>query len=331
MAGGPNLLLRLHKWAIRQDENFVTEAFACLLEQLLLLAPEVGTRLISKLTAGSIRVAGDGASSIAIQAQVETGEGRPDLEVRVPHWLVWIEVKVESPLRAGQLEGYRVLLRRAGVANTRLILLTRYPEQFFDEDTRPDFAIRWFEVADWIETELPALAACGDIANFVAAQFLDFLRARGMTLTQVGKYMPDGLRALGSLLNMLTEAALACKVPVIKKPSADVDNIGLRLDGGKYWTGLYYAEPEKLWFCTRCKIDRDAAARLPGEITEPSWCPTGVWWNGIELDSESVHFYSLSKVQQIECLETFLRDCLAKARSIETGDQPPIPDESEGS
>ena len=37
-----NLFLRLHKWAVRQDENFLTESLAVVLEQLLVLAPEVG-------------------------------------------------------------------------------------------------------------------------------------------------------------------------------------------------------------------------------------------------------------------------------------------------
>ena len=45
-----NLFLRLHKWASRQDENFLTESLAVVLEQLLVLAPAVGTRLVSRLT-----------------------------------------------------------------------------------------------------------------------------------------------------------------------------------------------------------------------------------------------------------------------------------------
>ena len=109
----PNLFLRLHKWAWRQDENFVTESLAVLLEQLLILAPDVGTRLVAKLTGGFIDVSPEGASTIEIRPQVETKEGRPDLEISAPLRLVWIEVKVESELRAGQLEGYRVLLARS--------------------------------------------------------------------------------------------------------------------------------------------------------------------------------------------------------------------------
>jgi hypothetical protein len=101
---GPNLFARLHKWAARQDENFLTESLAVVLEQLLTLAPEVGTRLIREVTGGFLNVAPEDASTISIQTQVEAMQGRPDLEIRVPHRLVWVEVKVESALRAGQLD-----------------------------------------------------------------------------------------------------------------------------------------------------------------------------------------------------------------------------------
>jgi hypothetical protein len=84
---GPNVFLRLHKWAHRQDENFLTESLAVVLEQLLVLAPAVATRLISQLTGGFIDVPPEHASTIEIQTQIEAGSGRPDLEIRTPHEL----------------------------------------------------------------------------------------------------------------------------------------------------------------------------------------------------------------------------------------------------
>lgn len=237
---------------------------------------------------------------------------------------------MESALRIGQLEGYRVLLGESGVARTQLVLVTRYPEHYSPGDMHPDLELRWYELADWFENEMPTLEALGPLPAFLVQQFLDFLRARGMTLTQVGKYMPDGLRALGNLLNMLFEAAAACKVSA--RISADRDSTGIALDGVKYWLGINYAEPEKLWFGTRTRIDPEAAAKLGvGEITQENWVPGRYrWWLGVELDSEGIHFYSRTKVGQMEWVEKFLRDCLAKARAIETPDQPPIPEESEG-
>src|SRR2546423_13514234 len=104
-----NVFLRLHKWASRQDENFLTESLAVVLEQLLVLAPAVGTRLVSRLTGGFIDLPPEDASAIDVKTQVEKGEGRPDLEFRSPHRLASVGVEAESELRTGQLEGYRVL------------------------------------------------------------------------------------------------------------------------------------------------------------------------------------------------------------------------------
>ena len=148
-----------------------------------------------------------------------------------------------------------------------------------------------------------------------------------MTLAQVGKYMPEGLRALSNLMNMLFEAAAACKVSV--KKQAGWDFIGLTLDGRKYWVGVFFSDPEKLQFATRCRIDPEKAAKLgAGELTEENWVPGRYrWWREVELDSEAIHFFARSKVSQMQWLEDFLRECLAQARLIETPDQPPIPEE----
>jgi hypothetical protein len=196
------------------------------------------------------------------------------------------------------------------------------------EDARPDFEIRWYELADWIEDELTALDNAGEVAGYLGRQFLEFLRTRGMTLTQVGKYMPEGLRALANLMNMLFEAAAACKVSA--KQVANRDFMGVNLDDTKYVIGIDFSEPEKLWFGTRCRIDPEAAAKLGGELTKENFIPGRCRWNNkVQLDSEEIHFFSRSKVSQMQWLEEFLQDCLSKARSIETPDQPPIPEEPE--
>jgi hypothetical protein len=48
-----NLLVRLHKWAWRQDENFLTESLAFVLEHLLENEPEAGVRIVALMTGGS--------------------------------------------------------------------------------------------------------------------------------------------------------------------------------------------------------------------------------------------------------------------------------------
>jgi hypothetical protein len=162
--------------------------------------------------------------------------------------------------------------------------------------------VHWFDVADWLEYELPAAEAADKIAGFLVRQFVDFLGGRKMKLAQVSKYMPEGGRALRTFADMLLEAASSCKVSV--KKSAGWDSIGITLDGLKYGVGVAYEEPEKLWFGTRCRIDPEAAAKLGvGVVTEESWIPGRFRWERtVELDSEPVHFFARSKVGQMQYL-----------------------------
>src|SRR5262249_18016853 len=141
----------------------------------------------------------------------------------------------------------------------RLVLLTRYPQLFKAEDEHPDFDIRWYELAGWLEDEFTVLDEVDKVTSFIVRQFYNFLRIRGMTLTQVGKFMPEGLRALANLMNMLFEAAAACKVKTNKK-TGSWDSMGINLgEGNKFWVGVLLNEPEKICFGTRCRIDPEAA------------------------------------------------------------------------
>lgn len=252
-------------------------------------------------------------------------KGRPDLEIRALDRLVWIEVKVEAELQVGQLEGYRVLLGEYADRQTRLILLTRYLPVFQPGDACPDREVRWFELADRATKELATVKQFSEAAEFLARQFVEFLEARRMTLTQVGKYMPDGIRALTHLLNMLFEVGGACRVSVQK--AATWSEIGVHLDGRKYWIGVRYTHPEQLVFATRGQIDMEAAHKLGvGELTEENAVPGRFrWQRSADLDSESVHFFERTKLSQLQWLLDFLRECLSAARSIEIPDQPPIP------
>jgi hypothetical protein len=323
-----NLFLRLHKWAARQDENFLTEAFALVLEFLLAREPAFGVQLIKKLTGGLIDVGPQEAAAVEVLTQVETETGRPDLEIRAPERIVWVEVKAESPLRAGQLEGYRVGLRTSAARETRLVLLTRYAVVLAADEEKPDLALQWYEVAEWVEEALADEAFRDEVSRFLAEQFLTFLKGRRMAIAHVGWQMPEGVKALGSLLDMLVEAAGACQVSARKR--AYWGESGFHLEGGKYWLGINFDDPSRLWFATRCRIDPEAAATLDGEITQEDWVPGAArWWKGADLNSEEIYFFARTKVGQIQWLIDFLRECLESARRIETPGQTVIPDESE--
>src|SRR5262249_40597117 len=102
---------------------------------------------------------------------------------------------------------------------------------------------------------------------------------------------------------------------------ASWDWIGLYLDRRKYWVGVRSSEPEKLWFASEPDVvDPVAAERLGIGLVD-----NGKLWIGYDLESEEVHFYSRSRPSQIKWLETFLKDGLRAARSVELPDAPVAP------
>jgi hypothetical protein len=322
-----NLFLRLHKWASRQDENYCTEALALVLSHLLAGQPEVGVRLLSSLTEDFLVVPQDEAANVDIRTQVETTEGRPDLEITWTDFLVVIEAKVESELHKGQLEGYRVMLRESGRSHTRLVLLTRYPQTFDPPDEKPDLTIRWYQVAEWLDREIRHGAITDPVARFLSKQFVDFLEERNMAIAQVNWQMAEGVRALRSLLAMLAEAAAACHLS--PKKAFGWDWLGFMLEQ-RYWVGVILDNPSQLCFQVRPPIDTDRAKTLGvGAVVE---APAGglMWQHVVDLDSEQAHFYSRSKASQMQWLQEFLGECLAQASSIAAPGQPPIPEEPEG-
>jgi hypothetical protein len=252
---------------------------------------------------------------------VTTSEGRPDLVIQTIDCLVYIEAKVESGLGHRQLDRYRSELKQSGLATTGLVLLTRYPVSVDASEAKPDVHIRWHEVAQWLEVELGQQSITNQISKYLVEQFIGFLKARNMTMEQVGWELGRGIQALQNLLDMLYEVASACKVQAEKQTSWE--DIGYNLDKRKYWVGIHYPDqPVSLAFFTRCPIDKSKAERLGiGQVrTDVVWAADKMAWaNWLSLDSEEIHFFARSKASQMQCLETFLMQCLEAARSIQSG------------
>ncbi len=155
-------------------------------------------------------------------------------------------------------------------------------------------------------------------------------RRRARKLDQVTPHLPDGLRALSNLLEMLLWVASYVKLP--SKKSANWESVGILCED-KYWLGVRFSEPEKLIFQSMCRVDHRAAVKLGvGELVDPDEPISShrYWRQTANLESEQIHFFYRSKVSQMEWLVDFFRVSLALARSIETPDQPPIPKEPEG-
>jgi hypothetical protein len=311
----PNLFTRLHKWAHRQDENFLTETFAFVLQFLLDQEPELSVRLVRELTGERISLPPADAKHLEIRTQVLSDEGTLDIELKTPGHLVYIEVKSASEVRLEQLVRYRRLIDQSDAPSKWLILLTRYPAPTA-VSLPVDFFVRWFQVAEWLQrlaTEFPVKP----VGRFLIEQFIGFLRQRNMVMGQVTWELPAGVRALRSLADMLYEAANGCGIQA--QIMGGKNEFGVWLDGKRYWAGVYFDRPEMLQFETyNTAIDKNKAENLAvGAVYEWSTAPGFGWKREIDLESEDAHFFSRSKPSQLNFLETFMSECIAFVREIE--------------
>jgi hypothetical protein len=312
-----NLLRGLHNWVV-QDENFTTDAFAHLLRHLLRYEPGVGCELVGRLCEKKWAPAEGDAQAITVRTQVPTEGGRPDMEIRAPGHLAYVEVKLEASLGVHQLKSYRCDLDKSGVANTVLVFLSRYYEEI-PEGEEPDASVRWFEVGAWLDEWLEQSRISDPDCTFLTTQFRDYLRGRGMTMERVGYELGKGVASMFNLLEMMGEALEGWW----KANYGGWQQLGFRIAKTNYYLYLDLQSPEIVRFLTACKIDQAKADSLSFGHT---FLLGGSlrWGHELDLASEEVHFYSLSREAQMKCIEEFAHKCLAAAESITVGEATPV-------
>jgi len=299
-----DLFFRLFKWAWRQEENFISEAFAYLLSYLLEEEPECGIELIAELTQERVRIPLTEVNAVTVTTQITTALGRPDIEISARDHLVYIEVKLDAQLGEEQLKRYRRALEQTSYEKTSLVLLTRYPVEFCPEEAQPDVNIRWRNVAEWLET-----VNVREISGFLIRQFHELLKERNIIMEQVSWEFVNGINGLQALMNMLNEAIIGQKLRAIGH-NGSWSAHGIQCEGDeKYWIGIYYEEPCILKFEM---YNVDNAAQVQERF--PYGLFTGQCWsNQRDLASEEAHFFARSKASQLQFIEEFLEESLKYA------------------
>src|SRR5260370_13345333 len=97
------------------------------------------------------------------------------------------------------------MLGERRVEQSLLVLLTRFEPNPLPRQERPDHAVRWHEMAGWLQETAQGLEQ-GTSKYFLCQQFLEFLRGRGLTMEQVGWELLPGIQALSNFIGILDEA-----------------------------------------------------------------------------------------------------------------------------
>jgi hypothetical protein len=331
-----NLLINLHRWAFRQDENFTTESFVHLLNHLLIDEPKIAIKILRKLTGDLLKLKVPDIANVKIITQPITKSGKPDIEISVDNYLIYIEVKVESEIDANQLKRYRNVLKGSKGKKTKLIVLSKYPLSS-DLNVKPDLAVRWFQVGDWLVKEVRS-ENIKPLSKFFIQQFHGFLDKQNMVLKKVSSPISDSLNSyqkkvgdlakpLGNMRSMkrldeiqelspvrelmgLMGDALESlkKIHTIRFLSGQHKGgwIGFSLNKMDYFFALYYENPGAIAFRTYLvKIDESKFDEKIGKIwfEEKRWR----WMNELNLVSDDIDFFSQTKESQLRILKDFLK------------------------
>jgi hypothetical protein len=300
-----DLFTVLSRWAHRQGENFTTDSFVFVVNELLNREPLAARSLLRWLCFGKEQTSAFVSGDVQVRTQQRFFEGIPDIVVRATDIYVLIEVKKGSDLHRGQLQQYYDLLARRVEATKRLVLLTAI-EATFEEHEQPNLWWRWQDVDDWFRDNPVSEPA----ARFLVQQFCRFLRSQTMAIDKVDWPYVEGTKALFNLLNMLRSALYDLKIPIT--PSRSWSTPGFYLDGTMYWVGIYPDNPAIVQFeFSDAKANDDRFRELGvGEISSD-----GKHVFRIDLSSEAVHFFALTKDGQFDRLRQFVATSRANAQS----------------
>jgi hypothetical protein len=167
-----NLLINFINRATSHEENLTTEAFVHLLRHLQNNQPEILRGLLKE------KMGEDLTETVVKDLKFKTQEPqfnglRPDIEITAPGYMIFIEVKVSAGLRESQLKEYRAILDNSGIRNTKLIFLSRIPDES-PESRYAQVCLLWQEIALWLDSK--SGTDIHDTSTYLIKQFVEFLQ-----------------------------------------------------------------------------------------------------------------------------------------------------------
>jgi hypothetical protein len=317
-----NLLLALHTYAPRQDENFTTEAFVHLLRHLQSHEPGIACALFEFLTGGKLRFEMSDCQFLLVTTQWSFTGGTPDIRITGREYFVIIEVKVESEPGETQLDRYRERLRVQHEKYKCLTLLSRYPVDSA-EIQLVNAHIRWHEIARFLNQNLSKVVE--PVSAALLRQFLEFLQERGMAMEKVGWELVGGVQALLSLMSILEEAMNS--IQDIKKrerlSGSEHNGFAFLVKGTKCWSGIYFSRPQILVFeannvpiTKTVNLGQFLSKDAPDFGHFKKQTKDAKWVNKLDLESEEVHFFALSPENQQKRLEEFVSKSVSEVKKM---------------
>ena len=302
-----NIFSILNKYS-SAEENYLTESFVYLINELLLRDRTLGIGLLNNLCVSKNEFHFDHEEKISISTQITTEQGRPDIRISSSDKLIFVEVKHDSPLGHEQISRYKKALEVSSAPIKKVILLTRFNAEL-NEKEKPYKHMKWFEIYNYLSNSLKLVH--DPVCSYLVDSFMSFLEAKQMTLQKITIEYVNGIPALLNLINMIEVAVQAAGIDFYKTypKSAGWDFKGFNLHKHLYWCGIYFNNPLVITFEVLNKNKYDKT-KLPHPTYLLQEGKERLWFR---LPLEDIQFFSLDKDKQLVRLTQFISTCFKEA------------------
>lgn len=314
---GKSLFVSLRKWAGSQDENFITEALVYLIEFYIQHEVSAAIYLVGKITGERLSLASDELQSTSILTQIHSCAGIPDVKIENNSFLGFIEVKVDANFSKGQLKRYNDELQRLCSnrnISTSLITLTRHPIDQHNADFVPGYSFLWSELHAWLLEIISGTNMLStDTGRFLTQEYISFLKWRGLVMSKISWELPEGVRSLKCVVDLLGQALRSSGIKIMSKTGAwDWMGYYIDINGDKYFIGIYYDDPSKVVINTEFIVNIGLGQEEAGVGI---YVGNG-WRNELDMESEQEYFFARSSHSQLGRLNSFIKESVAFALSI---------------
>ncbi|OGO23329.1 MAG: hypothetical protein A2Z28_04020 [Chloroflexi bacterium RBG_16_51_9] len=246
-----NIFSSLIKWgdAKSQEENYYSKSLTLVLSHLLKdeRCKFAAVNILNETFAKRLGFSFSTNEKIDIQSHKTNDNKRPDITIEAEDKLIYVEIKVSSPVNEEARERIRNYIKRLSDPKQKrtkngVMLVTKFGDARVDSIILPKQQISWFTLSGVLRKALEELKRNEDTQSatvYLLKKFHEFLKEKNMSVERVDGTI-DYL-AMRDIYNLLTIVQRACKE--LKFTNLTLDT-GEDIDYGQFWVG-YKCKREK--------------------------------------------------------------------------------------
>lgn len=304
-----NVFSALGKYNSANDENYLTEAFVFVINALLDTNRPLAIDILTKLCVNDADFSFSLNEVISVTTQESTEYGVPDIKVSSPNKLIYIEVKHDSVFDPEQIKRYQKALYVSSAPTKHVIALTRFA---IDLDEQPEELykhVRWFEVYNWLTN----IKTANLVNQYLIDSFKSFLEEKQMGIQKVGWEYINGVPALNNIINMIETGIQGAGLKVYAKYYG-WEAKGFYIESKEFWCGFGLYEHLFVSF----DIQRPYLKKYNTKLLKTPSYPLEEDKDAISfsLDLEEIHFFSLTKDEQLDEITKFIKTCYKESQEM---------------